>query len=205
MARGLAAHSIGSILMSLIAFVTAVLALLLSPGPTNTLICVAGARGGIGSSLRLLPAELAGYVSAILPLAWFGSELLGQWPFLGHALKLAAAVWVMFIAARLWRVGPGPAAEAEIGPRRVFVTTLLNPKALIFGLVLLPTPASAEFPARLAIFAALVSAVALIWGSAGSASQVGASDGWRLKLVQRLASAWLAAVSVTLIAAVFQS
>ncbi len=48
--------------MSLEELVLALLVLLLTPGPTNTLMALAGAERGWTRALRLIPAELAGYL-----------------------------------------------------------------------------------------------------------------------------------------------
>lgn len=186
----------------MIAFVSAVLALLLAPGPTNTLIAVAGAQGGWRRVTRLLPAELLGYLVVIVPLAWFGSALLAQAPALAAGLQLAAAAWVMLLAVRLWRSGPGADAGAEVTARKVLLTTMLNPKALIFGLVLLPAADHAEFAPKLALFAAMVVAVALVWGAAGALTRAGAGGAGRLHLTQRIASLWLGIVSISLVAGI---
>jgi threonine/homoserine/homoserine lactone efflux protein len=47
----------------------AVLVLLLTPGPTNSLMLLAGAERGLTGALRLIPAEVAGYLLTVLPLA----------------------------------------------------------------------------------------------------------------------------------------
>lgn len=186
--------------MTLAAFASAVLALLFAPGPTNTLMGLAGAQHGLRRVLLLLPAELAGYLMTVLPLAWLGAGLLAHAPLAATALKLAAAAWVMALALRLWRApGTGP-ESAKITARRIWLTTLLNPKGLVFGLVLLPPLHDASFAPRLAVFCLLVSAAALTWGAAGALIRQGGSR--RLGRLQRLASIWLAAVAVTLLAGV---
>jgi threonine/homoserine/homoserine lactone efflux protein len=184
--------------VTLAAYLSAVLALLLAPGPTNTLMGVAGAQGGIGRVLRLLPAELAGYLTSILPLVWIGAQVLERFPATAVALKLAAAVWVMVLAVRLWGLR-GAQDSGEVAAGRIFLTTMLNPKALVFGLVLLPSPAEPEFLLRLSLFCFCVAGVALVWGAAGALSQAGANGGFRLLAVQRIASVWLGLVSVTLL------
>jgi threonine/homoserine/homoserine lactone efflux protein len=186
-------------IMSLAAFASAVLALLLAPGPTNTLIGVAGAQGGLGRVARLLPAELLGYLTAILPLAYLGADLMAELPAAALIVKVAAAAWVMLLAVRLWHLNPSGATGA-ITARRVYLTTFLNPKALIFALVLLPAPSEPDFAARLMMFCLMVFAVALLWGFAGTMTQIGAGGAGRLRLTQRIASLWLALLSLSLIA-----
>ena len=197
--------------MSVLAFVTAVLALLLAPGPTNTLMGIAGAQHGLRWVLRLLPAELLGYLTTILPLAVLGTGLFARFPAFGTGLKIAAALWVLFLALKLWRAPAAAAAGIDIGLRRVYMTTALNPKALIFGLVLLPPPQDADFLPCLLLFCLMVAGVALIWGGAGAITRSigGTQDGGsgsgstvppvRLRVLYRAASVWLAFVAVSLI------
>ncbi len=185
--------------MTYAAFVSAVLALLLAPGPTNTLIGIAGARGGLRAVIRLLPAELSGYLTTILPLAWLGAEVLARYPAAAAGLKIAAAGWVMFLAVRLWRKHGDRDGDGAITRRRIYVTTALNPKALIFGLVLLPAPEDVQFLPKLLLFCLMVAGIALAWGAMGRLTQKGATGTARLLVVQRIASVWLAVVSVTLI------
>jgi threonine/homoserine/homoserine lactone efflux protein len=185
--------------MALTAFVLAVLALLLAPGPTNTLMAVAGAERGVRHVVRLLPAELAGYLTTVLPLAFLGGQVIEGAPGLAVALKLAAAVWVMVLAVRLWRAAPGDAATGGVDVRRVYLTTVLNPKALVFGLALLPVPDDREFALRLGLFCLMVTCAALLWGCAGALARAGQGGERRLAIVRRLASAWLGLVSISLV------
>ena len=186
--------------MSLALFLSAALALLVAPGPTNTLMGLAGAQHGLPRVVRLLPAELFGYLATVVPLAWLGAAAFGQWPLAAFALKAMAAAWVMVLAVRLWRAGDRADTASAVTARRVCLTTLLNPKALIFGLVLLPPPGHADFPPRLALFCLLVAGVAIAWGTAGWLTQAGPGGHRRLRIVRRIASTWLAFVSLTLAA-----
>ncbi|WP_444430788.1 hypothetical protein ACTTAM_07475 [Rhodobacter capsulatus] len=140
--------------MTLAAFSLAVLALLLAPGPTNTLMAVAGASHGLARVLRLVPAEPGGLSAhGCAAGAGGGAGLMARAPGAALLLKLAAALWVMVLAVRLWCSAAAGAEGFAIGAGRIFVTTALNPKALIFGLVLLPAPSPAEIAARLLVFA----------------------------------------------------
>ena len=72
----------------------AVLALLLTPGPTNSLMLLAGAERGLTGAARLIPTELAGYFLTVLPLALAGTTVLADHQGFRSGLTLAAAVWV---------------------------------------------------------------------------------------------------------------
>lgn len=185
--------------MTLSIFFSAVLAILIAPGPTNTLMSVAGAQSGVRRVVRLLPAELFGYLTTILPLAYLGAAVLDRHPAAALTLKVAAAAWVMFLAVRLWGRWGDSDASGKVTARRIYLTTTLNPKALIFGLVLFPAPTDPEFAPKLALFALTVVAVALAWGTAGMLTQIVGASRHRLQTIQRIASVWLAVVSVTLL------
>ncbi len=176
----------------------AVLALLLTPGPTNSLMLLAGAERGLAAALRLIPAELTGYFLTVVPLALVGQSALEAWPGLRILVALAAAVWVAILALRLWRLPAGIGAQATVGARALFVTTALNPKALIFGLVLLPSPD--RLGGNLTLFAALIVTVAILWAGLGASLRSGGLRQPRaLFFLRRLASVFLAAMSVLLV------
>ena len=58
-------------------FAIALFVLLLTPGPTNTLIALAGAERGWLGALRLTPVEAAAYALVTLPLAIAGEQPCG--------------------------------------------------------------------------------------------------------------------------------
>lgn len=177
----------------------AILALLLTPGPTNTLMLLSGADRGLRASLPLVPVELAAYLCAVTPLVVLAQAAAPQMAALRPAIALVAGLWVLTLALRLWRKPAqtdGGRDASLVTPHRIFITTLLNPKALIIGLVLLP--GSALLPG-LASFAALVVAVAILWIALGMrlprAQGAGLPD-----LVRRAAACWLAVLSMGILA-----
>lgn len=175
-----------------------VLVLLLTPGPTNSLMMLAGAERGHGPALWLIPAELAGYLVTVGPLMLMGQSLLAAHPGLTLAVGLMAAVWVALLALRLWRLPGTGGAVAAVGARSVFVTTALNPKALIFGVVLLPSPDHGL--ANLVLFAGLVAVVAVLWAGLGAMLRGdGKGQPRALFLLRRLASMLLMAMSLMLV------
>ncbi|MET3612766.1 threonine/homoserine/homoserine lactone efflux protein [Rhizobium aquaticum] len=190
--------------MTLLAFITAVLALLLAPGPTNTLIGVAGSQSGIVRAARLIPAELAGYLTTIMPLTLLGSRFFSDFPIAALLLKSAAAIWVMYLAIKLWGRAQETEGMSAVTVGKVYMTTALNPKALVVSFILLPPIGDSAFMMRLAVFCALVIGVASIWASTGNLLS-GGKPGNRTRIVERVASVWLAAVSVMLIVTVLKS
>src|SRR5690606_22818711 len=78
--------------------------------------------------------------------------------FVMPALKTAAAVWLLVSAARLWRQPVQVDAAAHLTAlRRVFVTTILNPKAMLVGTILIPELMRERQALGLATFIALSS------------------------------------------------
>lgn len=138
-----------------------VLALLLTPGPTNTMLLLASASKGVRASLTLIPAELLGYLTIVLPLGWLADRLLHSQPMLSIAVLSLAVLWLLIVTVRLKVQGCGTAVL--IRPIDVFVTTLLNPKALVFGLLLLPSVNGASLDATAATFSILVIAASSFW------------------------------------------
>lgn len=184
--------------MSLTPFVLALLGLLMTPGPTNTLLALAGAERGWRAALLLIPFEVLAYLAVCLPLAFLGDTLLAAHPWLGPAIKAAAAAWVALLAVRLWHLPVASEGAPSVTARRVLVTTLLNPKALIIGLVLLPGP---EAVLRAVVFSALVVGVAAVWAAMG-ACLAGRGDCPARRggvVARRLAALWLAVLSAGLL------
>ncbi|MDR3465663.1 MAG: LysE family transporter [Xanthobacteraceae bacterium] len=120
-------------------FIAATLLLLATPGPTNTLLAASGAGVGLRRSLPLLAAELSGYLVSILVLRSVLGPVIVAFPVLQAAVRIAVAVYLVHLAVALWRHGARQVRDASpISFARVLVTTLLNPKAMIFAFTLLP-------------------------------------------------------------------
>jgi len=123
---------------NLLLFITASATILGTPGPTNTLLATSGALVGIRRSLPLIPTELAGYGCSITALASLGAIALSAFPKLGVSIRICVAIYLLFLAWRLWSSDAVRTTSGTITPLRVFITTLLNPKALIFAFVVFP-------------------------------------------------------------------
>ena len=167
-------------------FLVAVAVILATPGPTNTLMATAGAASGIVRSLHLLLAELTAYIIAIYAIRLVAAPILAQSPALGIALKVAVALYLVYLAIKLWR-RPLVIDQtvAAISFSNVFATTLLNPKALIFALTVFPHEPEL-LASRTIAFALLVVAAGGGWIAMGAA--VKRLSGKRAGYIPRVAS-----------------
>lgn len=136
------------------------------PGPTNTLLAAAGALAARRPPLALPVAELAGYLVSVTLLNLFGSALFEAAPIVAPIVRLGLAFYLVTIGCCLWRTSSDGLPARTVGWRRVFVATLLNPKAALFALVLMPTGPDGRL-AWMAGFSALVLAAGTAWLVAG--------------------------------------
>ena len=181
-------------------FVFAILALLLTPGPTNTLLTVGAADRGLRKSLPLLLGELTGYLVVVVPLATIAAALLEGRPMLSAALRIVAACWVLFLAFRLWHVSSRGRDEREGGAvtvGQVFLTTVLNPKAPIIGLVIMPHGPLAEIAPAIGLFSLLVVSAGFCFLVLGSL--VGRTPVLSPRLIYRVAAGFLVIFSLGLV------
>jgi threonine/homoserine/homoserine lactone efflux protein len=149
-------------------FALAILLLLATPGPTNTLLWFSGAAIGFRRSASLLLGELGGYLAVITPVAGLAAPLLAAHPEVGLVVRLAAACWILFMARALWTTKARHAAMRPITFGHVFITTLLNPKALIIALAIMPQVGLVAMLPWLAGFAVLVMSAGSLWITAGA-------------------------------------
>nr|WP_279343484.1 LysE family translocator [Fundidesulfovibrio terrae] len=129
-------------------YLAALAVVYLTPGPDMALVMAtaarSGARAGFFSAAGIAVARFAHVMVSGLGLA----ALLAAQPLLLGAVRTAGAVYLAWLAWKLWsapadRDGP---QDADASPRgavlRGFATNLLNPKALLFCGMLLPQFAS---------------------------------------------------------------
>lgn len=183
-------------------FTLTVLLILGTPGPTNTLLATAGGTVGFRRALPMLPAEAAGYLIAILTIGLVLGPVLAAQPWVAAGLRLAVGGYLLWLAAKLWRRGAVDLSAAPVRPRQVFVTTLLNPKALVFALGVIPFGAERWWPYLLG-FLGLLSVVALGWIAIGAALGRAAGAMGRAGLVPRLGAAVVGGFALVLVATPF--
>ncbi|EEA00613.1 amino acid efflux pump, RhtB family, LysE superfamily [Burkholderia sp. H160] len=180
-----------------------IVVVLVTPGPTNTLLAAAGLRNGTRRALPLIAAELAGYLVSISAWGRFFAQAAQVWPWLPLLLRVAASVYIAWLAVDMWRQAvalPGSTRRAG-NVRALFVATLLNPKGLLFGGTIFPAVAFMHLPAYLlamGTFACIAAPIALAWIAFGAALGSGRLGWLEPAKVQQGASIVLAVFSVSL-------
>jgi threonine/homoserine/homoserine lactone efflux protein len=182
-------------------FALTVLTILGTPGPTNTLLATGGASAGFRRALLLIPAEGAGYLISILTWGLLVGPLLASSPVVNFGLRLLVGCYLLYSALRLWNSNslPQVSSAAVISPRQVFLTTLLNPKAIIFALAVMPFTAPLLW-AYIVAFLCLTAAVATVWIFAGAAMGGVAAATGRSHIVPRVGAAFVGIFAAILMA-----
>jgi threonine/homoserine/homoserine lactone efflux protein len=182
-------------------FFFAIAAILAAPGPTNTLLATSGATVGVVRSLGLLAAAIAGYLAAILAVHFIVGPIAESSPVTAITLKVAVALYLVWLAIKLWRQPLKLAEDAKaVSFANVLVATLLNPKALIFSLTIVPWSVSA-IGWYLAAFAATIIAACGGWIVLGRILKH--ATGTRAGYIPRVASVVLVGFAGLMLRAVF--
>ncbi len=109
-----------------------------SPGPGNMVFAAAGARFGLRA---MLPANAGYHIATLAVTILIGlgfAEAMGAFPGLFGAIKLAGALYVLWLAAALMRASAQDGAEARpMGFGGGVILLLLNPKAYVITALML--------------------------------------------------------------------
>ncbi|WP_103332366.1 LysE family translocator [Pseudotabrizicola formosa] len=196
-------------LSQLPAFALTALLIELTPGPNMAWLALLAATEG----RRLGYAAVAGVclgLALIGLLAALGlAALLQAQPLAYQALRWAGVAYLLWIAWDTWRGAEAPEGGAPPGAtafaqfRRGLITNLLNPKAAVFYVTVLPgflSPA-ARFAEVSALSFTFVAVATLI--HAGIVTAAGTAAGWlaqgdRVRLTRRIMALALVAVALWL-------
>lgn len=149
-------------------FIATSILVLVTPGPTNTLLAACGATMGLRRAAILPLAEALGYIIAISFFVAFAGMMRHN-HFALAAVRLAAAGWLIYSAWRLWRMPfESDPAVKETAFRRVLLTTIVNPKAMLVGTILIPAGTGMAAPAWIAAYAGLSIVAGVGWVALGS-------------------------------------
>ena len=182
-------------------FIGLVITILLTPGPTNTLLASSGVQVGVRKSLRLIPAESIGYIIAISAWGMLIGKVSDTLPFVPPFLKLLSAGYIIFLAVKLWRTANQAVMlnQPTIRARTLFCATLLNPKALLFASAIFPAAAwesQTIYSIHMSTFIALILPIALFWISIGAALATNKIQWLSQSKLQRSASVILVSFSI---------
>lgn len=149
--------------------VLAFFSILMIPGPTNALLASSARHVGIKKSLRLIPAELIGYLYAI-GLWWLFINLTKDiWPALTTLLHIFSFSYVLWLGFSLWKMKQlqqHSQQYTEIAPKQLFYSTFKNPKALLLTAAIFPEKTWESFfdyGLSMALFAAILIPSAIFW------------------------------------------
>ena len=186
-----------------VAFALASLFLLFTPGPTNTLLFASAASAGFRKSLLLPVAEVAGYLTAIMLLMFGIGPLVRSVPAVATALKLGCAAYLVVLSTTLWvQRGREATFREAIKPSRVYIATVLNPKAPVFAFLIVPFAFDRDWTKPLPYLAALSLMIAFAgcsWIAAGGLLGLSVQRQSTRTLIQRLCAAVLLGFAGTLV------
>ncbi|OQW35404.1 MAG: multidrug transporter MatE [Nitrospira sp. SG-bin1] len=154
-------------------FMLSTVIVLLTPGPTNTLLAAAGLGQGLWKALPLIAFELVGYLIAISGWGIFLTSIEQYYPWLSNVVRVACSCYLLFVAVKIWiSTGKLPISEeGSIGPATVFMTTMLNPKGLLFASTIFPPHAFDNVQIYLAatvLFMCVVVPIGVAWVALGA-------------------------------------
>lgn len=121
-------------------FAVQCLVVLLAPGPSNALLAASGTLVGVRRSAPMITAMLAAYAVSISLLIGVAGPAAEHNPWLGLTLRLVAAAFLAFSAVKLWRSAQLAGHVRPVTALSVFLTTLINPKGLVFAFGIFPGP-----------------------------------------------------------------
>jgi len=194
--------------MQLTATIIVVALTLALPGPTNALLAIAGTSAGLRRSAHLVMAAILGYGLAVVALISVAAPIIEAIPVAGRVLRLAAAAVLIQIALSLW--SPPALATRESKPVRwghVFFTTLLNPKALVLAMFVMPQDAAGALvfrPEAAVLLPFLIAVSALGWIGIGAALRSNVANGGASGWIERSGAIILSGFAAVIAYSAFQ-
>ncbi|PHM50116.1 extracellular solute-binding protein [Xenorhabdus miraniensis] len=153
--------------------------ILITPGPTNTLLLSAGLQRGLNKSFHFIFAEAIGYILAISIWGFFLLSLEKIFPYIYQIAKLLSSIYVLWLASKLWMLSlkmdyltskSSSLVKTFSGKHTNFVditiATLLNPKAILFVSTIIPISAFNSiniFLSSIVIFLTILIPIGVLW------------------------------------------
>ena len=198
----------GLTLASWAAFVLTCAAIELTPGPNMGYLAIVGATDGRRSGYAAVAGVALGLALVGLAAALGLAAAITASPLLFQALRWAGVAYLFWLAWDGWRDAEDPVAHAPGGAslalyfRRGLITNLLNPKAAVFYIAMLPgfvVPGAPVLPQTLilsATFVAIATTIHLVIVTLAGAARPLLEDPRRSRVVRRTLSVALALIAV---------
>jgi threonine/homoserine/homoserine lactone efflux protein len=198
--------AMSSNLPTLLSFALTSLIIELTPGPNMTYLALVSAGEGRRAGFATVAGIALGLAVLGIVAALGVTELIQASNLLYEGLRWAGVLFLLFLAYEGWRGEAEVVAADKDADRRYFarglLTNLLNPKAAIFYVAVLPTFIIAERPVLsqtitlTAIYVSIATVIhALIVALAGTLEPF-LNDSRRERIARRALSALLAAVAI---------
>lgn len=153
------------------------------PGPTNTLLLSSGITVGFCKTLKLILAEIGGYLIAISCWGYSLIQLSAHYPWVSCLLKTIAALYVAWLSLKIWRFNCTISDGSQIKMKHVFITTILNPKAFLFASYIMPADTFTnltQFVLVMLTFISVLLPVSFTWCLLGQSMHIGKEGGSRV-------------------------
>ncbi len=131
---------------NLVGFIATCIAIELTPGPNMTYLAIMGATQGRRAGLAVVAGVCIGLALVGLGAALGLAAVIANSPFLYQVLRWAGVTYLLWLAWDAWRDADAesdPQSESPVAYGRLFwrgmVTNVLNPKAAVFYVAILPT------------------------------------------------------------------
>ncbi|TIO10604.1 hypothetical protein [Mesorhizobium sp.] len=139
--------------------------LLLTPGPTNILLAFSAISSGVRRTVPILSAAVIAYLAVILAVAALAASIATGSQFeIRTVLRACAVLWLLWLAHSVWTRNDDGLDVRLVTARHVFVTTLINPKAMIVALLVQSEGMTVWFLVEIAALVCLTGAAWVVVG-----------------------------------------
>lgn len=190
---------------AVLAFTVASILIELTPGPNMTYLAIVSASRGRASGFATVAGVATGLALIGIAGALGATALIQASPVLYEALRWAGFLFLLYLAWDAWIASPqtdGSTQEFSRFFKRGFLTNVLNPKAAVFYVTVLPSFTDADKPVLAqtllltAIYVAVATAIHLLIVIAAGALTPILTDERRERIVRRVLAVLLACVAL---------
>ena len=147
----------------LIAFIVFAIVMFITPGPNNIMVTASGTAFGFARTVPHILGVSFGFAVMVVAFGLGAAQLLQAYPAWHQWLRIAGALYLLYLAWRIARAGDPGAAESARRPLSFLEAALfqwVNPKAwtLALGVVVAFTAPGGSVALQIAVIVAVFSA-----------------------------------------------